>query len=73
MTVVQVHGSAHPVPCHLSKHQRLPSVQNNLLFNSVKILVLIRLMPLSGAGVSIHPSKVSRRLCFNTAFFSFNY
>lgn len=57
----------------LPKHQRIPSVQNNLLFNSVKILtpnILIRLMHLFGAGVLIHPSKVSSQLRFNTAIFS---
>ena len=72
MMLVQVHGSARPVSCRLSKHQRLRSTQNNLLFNSVKILIpsiLIRFMHLSGAGVFIHPSKESSQLHFNTAFF----
>lgn len=74
MMLVQVHGSACPVSGCLSKYQRLPSVQNNLLFNSVKIptrSILIRLMHPSGAGAFIHPSKVSSQLHFNTAIFSF--
>lgn len=72
MMLVQVHGSAHPMSCHLSKHQRFSGVQNNLRFNSANIpspSILIRVMHLSGAGVITHSSTANGQFHFNIAIF----